>query len=183
MNPVIDKNNELLSYAAMVCPLKVIVLIFNNTKLQNINAEMSNLLKAAIPQCGTKKEQAQLRNFQKWQEHLFSALHTVYVGNNLRAGGENKIPTRALMAFKQSGTDENDLIFITQDPTKVIQRLLKRCPASYARIRLWDWMDRGLSNNSFYKSNIERNAILYYYQLCAALIAAANSLNNSCIDN
>jgi hypothetical protein len=182
MNPAIDQKNELLPYAAQVRPLAVIVLLFDKMPLKDINSAMTSLFKAAIPKCDSAKERGQLRSFQKWQQLLFQALFTIYHDKNLPVNTPNKELTKLQTAYRRHIAGKRVSRFILQDPTLILRQLLKSCPASYAQIRLWDWFDRGLSNKDVYKSPAARHAIYYYYQLCAGLIAAADSLNNPYVD-
>jgi hypothetical protein len=182
MKPVIDQKNELLPYAAQVRPLAVIVLIFDKVPLQSINSAMASLLKAAMPYCGTAKERVQFKGFHKWQGLLLQSLFTIYNDKNLPANKPNNELKRLQMAYRRHIARKRIPNYVMQDPTLILRQLLKACPASYARVRLWDWMDRGLSNKHVYRSNADRYDIYYYYQLCAGLIAAAASLDNPNID-
>jgi hypothetical protein len=182
MHPVIDQKNELLPYAALVRPMDVLILIFDKVYLKDINSAMSYLLTAAIPKCDSKKEQTQFRKFNRWQQMLFRTLHVIYCDKKTQLLSGSKTLKASPISFIKSETNKKIVISSMHHPTELLKKLLKACPANYARIRLWDWMDRGLSNQAIYKSQADRDAILYYYQLCAALIAAAHGLDNPFID-
>lgn len=178
MHPIIDQKNELLPFAAQVRPLSVIVLIFDKVPLQNINTAMNSLLKAALSQCHSEKEKSRLKNYHKWQGVLFQALYTIYNDKNTPPEGHNAAVAklgRSYKCYMGGKRVSNDL---QKDPTLILRRLLKFCPASFARIRLADALEKGIANQRAYSDPIQRATAKYYYRLCAGLIEAAGSLND-----
>lgn len=178
MNPVIDQRNELLPFAAQVRPLSVIVLIFDKVPLQDINTAMTSLLKAALSQCHSEKEKSRLKNYHRWQSVLFQALYTIYNDKNTAPDKRNAETSKLQRSYKYYAGGKTVSNNLQKDPTLIIRRLLKFCPASFARIRLADALEKGISNQKAYSDPIQRANAKYYYRLSAGLIEAAGSLND-----